>query len=181
MPLIDPGNVQSQSINYIEGKDYNYKYPDNLDLRPDSDLHNNLRAKILERALAARTEISERFDSWREIDKTLVGYIPTSEAEKRVKEKAIPFVVRGIQEIIKNPKKQVIMTEEKKPIVELAEKCQKHFGESMTTEVISQTGPCHAPVIEVEIALPNGQVYTATGRNQRLAKQEAAKQALSEW
>ena len=60
-------------------KDFSYKYPNGLDLRPDSTLHKKLRSRIWERANASRAEISKRFSSWREIDKTLTTYIDLSQ------------------------------------------------------------------------------------------------------
>ena len=63
-------------------------------------------------------------------------------------------------------------------IVELAEKCQRIFRESMVTRVTAKTGADHNPTITVEIELPNGNVYTASGMNQKMAKQEAAQKAL---
>jgi hypothetical protein len=68
-------------------KDYNYKYPKGLDLRPDSKLHQRLRSRIWERARASRNEISKRFSSWREIDKNLTTYIPLKEKEEELKAK----------------------------------------------------------------------------------------------
>jgi hypothetical protein len=68
-------------------KDLNYKYPAGLDLRPDSVLHKKLRSKIWERANTSRLEISKRFSSWREIDKTLTTYMPLKEKEEELKSK----------------------------------------------------------------------------------------------
>ncbi|MBE3141056.1 MAG: hypothetical protein IMZ53_10800 [Thermoplasmata archaeon] len=68
-------------------KDFNYKYPSNLNLRPDSTLHKKLRSRIWERARMSRNEISKRFDSWREIDKTLTTYMPLKDKERELKEK----------------------------------------------------------------------------------------------
>lgn len=68
-------------------KDFNYKYPYKLDLRPDSNLHKKLRSRIWERARMSRNEISKRFDSWREIDKTLTTYMPLKDKERELKEK----------------------------------------------------------------------------------------------
>jgi len=66
-------------------KDFNYKYPYKLDLRPDSKLHKKLRSRIWERARMSRNEISKRFPSWREIDKTLTTYMPLKDKEESLK------------------------------------------------------------------------------------------------
>ena len=73
----------------IYKKDFNYKYPYGLDLRPDSDLHKKLRSKIWERATMSRNEISKRFDSWREIDRSLTTYVDLSNTTKETKEENI--------------------------------------------------------------------------------------------
>ena len=67
------------------------------------------------------------------------------------------------------------------PIIKLAEKCQKEYGKNLITRVIGKTGPDHIPSIEVQIELPNGCIYVGVGSNQKLAKQVAARIALSEW
>jgi hypothetical protein len=69
-------------------KDYGYKYPGGLDLRPGSKLHQKLRSRIYERARTSRNEISKRFSSWREIDKNLTTYINVADT-KRIKEDEI--------------------------------------------------------------------------------------------
>lgn len=65
------------------------------------------------------------------------------------------------------------------PIVELAEKVQSVYGESIITRVMDKQGPDHMPEITVEIELPTGEIFVATGMNKKLAKQEAAIQALN--
>jgi hypothetical protein len=85
MPYIvtgDPSGWRDETYR----KDFNYKYPLKLDLRPDSNLHKKLRSRIWERARASRNEISKRFSSWREIDKTLTTYIDLSETNQTKEE-----------------------------------------------------------------------------------------------
>ena len=66
------------------------------------------------------------------------------------------------------------------PIVILSELCQAKFRASMETRVISKSGPDHAPIITVEIELPDGFKYTASGCNQKEAKKIAAQKALDD-
>ena len=66
------------------------------------------------------------------------------------------------------------------PIIVLSEKCQKRYGENITTEVLSQEGAGHCPTIKVAITLPSGKVYVGTGSNQKVAKQNAATAALND-
>jgi hypothetical protein len=85
MPYIVMGEPSSWK-DEVYKKDYGYKYPKGLDLRPDSKLHQKLRSKIWERARLSRDEISKRFDSWRTTDKTLTTYIDLSGTDKGTKE-----------------------------------------------------------------------------------------------
>ena len=84
MPYIVMGEPSSWKDEEYR-KDYNYKYPNGLDLRPDSKLHKRLRSKIWERARMSRDELSKRFDSWREIDRTLTTYMPLKDKEEELK------------------------------------------------------------------------------------------------
>ncbi len=86
MPYIITGEPTGWKTEYYK-KDFKYKYPNGLDLRPDSDLHKKIRSKIWERATMSRNEISKRFDSWREIDKTLTTYMPLKDKEEELKSK----------------------------------------------------------------------------------------------
>jgi len=88
MPYIVPGEPSSWKDDIYNKETFNYKYPEGLNLKPGSDLHNKIRTKIWQRALSSRKEISKRFDSWREIDKTLTTYIDISNT-KSIKEDEI--------------------------------------------------------------------------------------------
>lgn len=86
MPYIVQGESEYSDKSYLE-KDHKYNYPDGLDLRPNSDLHKELRDKIWRRANISRSHISKRFDSWNEVDRTLTAYIPLKNVERELKEK----------------------------------------------------------------------------------------------
>ena len=64
------------------------------------------------------------------------------------------------------------------PIVALNETIQKRFGQNILTRVMGKEGADHCPTISVEIELPDGSIFRASGSNQREAKQKAAQQAL---
>lgn len=66
---------------------YDYDYPEDLDLRPGSDLHKKLKDEIHQRAIVASGVMSTRFGSWNEIDRTLTTYIDLDDKEKKVKAK----------------------------------------------------------------------------------------------
>ena len=87
MPYIITGEPSTWKEDIYTKENYNYNYPNGLDLRPGSDLHKSLRTKIWQRARKARNEIQKRFDSWREIDKTLTTYMPLKDKEEDIKNK----------------------------------------------------------------------------------------------
>lgn len=67
-----------------------YNYPEGLDWRPSNDtnsLHRKLRDELFSRASESAGAISNRFDSWNEIDRTLTAYIDLSTSEKAIKSK----------------------------------------------------------------------------------------------
>lgn len=65
------------------------------------------------------------------------------------------------------------------PIVELAELIQSMHGKNIETRVVGKSGADHyCPTIKVEIELPTGEVFRASGSNQKEAKQKAASKAL---
>ncbi len=63
------------------------------------------------------------------------------------------------------------------PVTELANYVQKTFGGNMTTEIWTE-GASHLPTVYCKLVLPNGVEYTASGKNQKMAKNLAAEQAL---
>jgi hypothetical protein len=91
-PYIVKGEPKSWNINKESYRqlnfdsDYKPKY-NGLDLKPGSDLHDKLRDMIWDRARESRNEIQKRFDSWREIDRTLTTYIPLKDEEEALQKK----------------------------------------------------------------------------------------------
>ncbi len=77
---------RNSSTELIHGKDLNYDYPDNLDLKPGSTLHRYIKNEILTRARASQAIMSTRHDAWRDIDWTLTAYIKTDEKEDDIKD-----------------------------------------------------------------------------------------------
>lgn len=122
----------------------------------------------------------EKFSFFVKDNEELTEQLLNSVSNKRVKEKDIKYAVKGIFEKIE----QNLLTQNQfkmeNPIVELSEKAQRKFRESIITRVIGKEGPDHNPTITVEIELPNGKVYQASGSNQKVAKQKAAEKALAE-
>jgi hypothetical protein len=87
MPYIINGEPSTWKEDIYSRKNFDYEYPEDLDLKPDSDLHRSIRNKIWQRANSSRHEISKRFDSWCEIDQTLTTYIPLKDKEEQLKKK----------------------------------------------------------------------------------------------
>ena len=87
MPYIVTGEPSSWKDDIYSREHYDYEYPDNLDLKPESDLHKKLRTKIWQRASESRHEIAKRYSYWREIDRTLTTYIPLKDYEEKLKKK----------------------------------------------------------------------------------------------
>lgn len=80
MPVTVQGSNET-SMDFSK-QDFNYDYPDGLNLKPGSSMHDKLRTKIIENANASSTYMSQRQDSWKKIDNTLTLYMEPTEAEK---------------------------------------------------------------------------------------------------
>jgi hypothetical protein len=89
MPAVTMGNVQGQGDANLLHKDLGYEYPNELNLLPGSKLHERLKNEILYRARESANVMSQRFDSWNDIDKILTSYISTDEKEKAIKDQDV--------------------------------------------------------------------------------------------
>jgi len=80
--ILDPNNTGSRvTVGSID-----YTYPRGLNLQPTSPTHAALLAKLNQRIQESSREMQKRHSSWKTIDRTLTAYIPTDEAEEKVKE-----------------------------------------------------------------------------------------------
>jgi len=123
----------------------------------------------------------EKFSFLVKDNEELTEQLLNSVSTKRVKEKDIKYAVRGIfEKIEQNLLITKNQTEMNNPIVELAERVQRKFRESIVTRVIGKEGADHNPTITVEIEFPDGRIYRARGINQKIAKQKASEKALAE-
>jgi len=102
---------------------------------------------------------------------------------KRVREDKIKYAVNDIFDLIENDllTKNLERMENSNPIIELAELVQKQFGANIETRVLGKTGANHMPTVSVEIELPDGRTFEASGTNKRIAKQKAAQEALDNY
>lgn len=85
MPNIVTGS--STSGLYISGEVREYKYPNGLNLKPGSKEHQDLLTKLTARIRESSARISEKFPTWKKIDRNLTAYIPLDDAERLVKER----------------------------------------------------------------------------------------------
>ena len=61
---------------------YDYDYPEGLDLRPGSKIHQKIMSFVMTRARESRNAMSVKFDTWNELDRTLQAYISPELEEK---------------------------------------------------------------------------------------------------
>jgi len=78
---------EGQSTVPLSSIHHDYDYPEGLDLKPGSKLHERIKTEVLRRATDSAGHISDRFTSWNNIDDTLVSYIDTDSAEDAIKYK----------------------------------------------------------------------------------------------
>lgn len=64
--------------------EHDYRYPDGVNLRPTSPIHEKLKQLVYDKARESYSIISKRFPSWNKIDQTLTAYIPADEKEQKV-------------------------------------------------------------------------------------------------
>ena len=79
MPITIIGEKGYRSSNPQFDQKFDYEYPDGLDLRPNSPLHNKIRDLVMQKAYASARIMSRRHKDWNAIDHTLTAYIPADE------------------------------------------------------------------------------------------------------
>ena len=77
--VVDPRSVGGLAD--VASVDYKYEYPNGLNLRPGSVLHNSIKNEIINRARESRNQMEKRFSSWNEIDEVLTAYVKLSDVE----------------------------------------------------------------------------------------------------
>ena len=75
----------TQGLGFVAN--HGYEYPDDVNLRPGSKIHERIITRVMNRARASKDAMSSRHSTWNKIDEMLTAYIPTSDAEKAVKQK----------------------------------------------------------------------------------------------
>lgn len=64
---------------------YRGTYPNGMNLKPGTKEHERIKNEVLLRARESNGKMSKRFDSWKNIDRTLTAYMPADEKENVVK------------------------------------------------------------------------------------------------
>jgi hypothetical protein len=79
-----------ESVISVE-KDLGYQYPNgyppDVDLSPDSELHQGILKQITQRTAAAQNSMSVRYPTWEKMDWTFTGFVNIDVEEKAVKDK----------------------------------------------------------------------------------------------
>lgn len=84
MPVILGGNSIPLRDNF--GKSFGYTYPNGLNFRPGSELHDRIVEQVVKRARDSFSVMSRRHKDWNRIDEKLTAYISLDEEEKLVKQ-----------------------------------------------------------------------------------------------
>jgi len=78
----------------VRGANFNYDYPNGLNLKPGSKMHEKLKEHILRRARESQRVISRRYDSWDTIANSLRAYTtPLDNKNIKKKNKSAPVIV----------------------------------------------------------------------------------------
>lgn len=88
MPRIAAENLRQQHKGLSESvtnANFSYKYPEGLNLKPGTPLHNTLVDRIMSRARESYDIMQTRHDSWRKIDKTLTSFVDMDTEEELLK------------------------------------------------------------------------------------------------
>lgn len=129
-----------------------------------------------------RKEGDKKLSFFIENEPELTEKVLSSVKTKRVKQEAIKFALPAIDKLLitDNNFKTPNVMNNNNPIVELTESIQELYGQNIEFTAPIKDGPDHCPTVTVSLLLPNGKRYTASGSNQRLARQECARKALQE-
>lgn len=84
MPFIQQGSTTSSTAELLT-RDYQYDYPEELNLRPGSTLHQKTVDRVMQRVNDSRRVMENRYKDWDKLDQSLTSYIPSDLEEKEVK------------------------------------------------------------------------------------------------
>lgn len=88
MPVVIADNEGRSSVLYRLGDvSYDYDYPEGMDLRPRSKLHEKIVLEVMNRARDSYNVMQARHSAWKAIDETTTAYIKSDDKENIVKSK----------------------------------------------------------------------------------------------
>lgn len=79
------GQSRQAKIEGLRDVNFDYDYPFGLDLKPGSELHEQIVIKILERAQESKDAMVDRRETWDDIDDTMRGYIKLDKQEEQIR------------------------------------------------------------------------------------------------
>jgi hypothetical protein len=82
MPIPIAGEPIASSL--LSSRDYGYKYPYGLNLKPSSELHRKIISEVMLRATESYSVMSTRYSDWAKIDETSTAYIQADADEKKL-------------------------------------------------------------------------------------------------
>lgn len=85
MPFIVDSGEWNRDPSIFDRENFDYKYPLNLNLKPGSELHDNIVKRIMSYARKSAMSIAERHPIWHDMDDKLTGYIPLTKEEEKIK------------------------------------------------------------------------------------------------
>ena len=85
MPPIFKGSFKQGVAPGIHRAEFDYNYPADMDLKPGSEFHDKLRDTIMQQAVESSNQVSARHPDFREVDRTMTGYINLDKEEKAIK------------------------------------------------------------------------------------------------
>lgn len=89
MPAFIPSDFPQKSTFKPDedfGQLYDPLYPDGVNMKPGSKIHEAIKEQILARARASERVMTNYHTRWRETDQTLTAYIPIDDAEQKVQD-----------------------------------------------------------------------------------------------
>ncbi len=81
----EQGAAGGEALPRVEVRERGYNYPNGKDLKPGSPLHVKVLGEIMRRAEDSFNVMSDRHDTWAQIDQVMRAYIPLSEYETKLK------------------------------------------------------------------------------------------------
>jgi hypothetical protein len=84
-----PVNLRGYPNRWPDGRpkdnEFDYSYPNDLDLTPGSDTHERLKDMITDRAFESYQVMQNRHSIWEKINQNLTAYVPLDDAEQTIK------------------------------------------------------------------------------------------------